>query len=292
MPRVYYATPTGRHPHCAYVLSVVDMICSSKVMSEAWRTGSFAFVSGPVQMARSAIAMAFRDGDADYLLMHDDDLSVNPYGPAGNPIDAWVEHMDAHPEVGVIGAVYLRENPRIPLVNLWHPEYPPTENDRGEMVNAVCNLPDGIFDVAALGTGFMLIRKEAMRAVCDREGGNAGPPFIFEVGKNRWGGTVETGEDFHFCNTVERLGWKIQADTRFPTVHLKESGKLVYDHHQWQSIENMQLDADKRSRVIEVNGITCIDVSQVRRDEARERGVLPDLGPALADEVYGERLTA
>lgn len=283
MARVFYATPTGKHPHCGYHLSVVDLLMTSEVMrADKWRSGAFAYVAGPVQMARSAITMAFRDSDADYLLMHDDDLSVNPFGKYGNPIDVWVKHMDESPGVGVVGACYLRESPRVPLINFWHPAYPQTATDRGEMVSAVCNLPHGIFDCAAVGTGFMMISRAAAVAVLNREGGNAGPPFCFPVGPNRWGGVVETGEDFHFCNTVERLGFRVQADTRFPTCHIKESGKLTYEHEAWQAMRDMTLDADKRARVVVVDGVTCIDVSQVRIEDARERGlVVNDFAPTV-----------
>lgn len=283
MARVLYQTPTGKHPLLGYTMSVVDLCMTSEIMRgdspRSWKKGDFGYTSGPVQMSRSAIAMEFLKTDCDYLLMHDDDLAVSPFGAAGNPIDVFVQHMDAHPDVGLIGAVYLRENPRVPLVNMWHPRWPQAEGDLGEMVQAVCNFPAQPFDCAAIGTGFVMIRRAAMKAICARDGGNAGPPFSFQIAKNRWGQTVETGEDFLFCQNLQRLGWKVQADPRFTTIHIKDSGRLTYDQADWGKVENFEISTDPGTRIVHVGGITCLDVSEIRRRDAADRGALSAIDP-------------
>lgn len=271
MPRVLYGVPTGGHPHPAFVLSLRDIEVTTRLSER--RPGDFEFARGPVQMSRSHIATNFIQGTWDYLLMHDDDLAVNPHGPVGNPIDAFIKHMDATPTCGMIGAIYLRENPQIPLVNMWHPDYATGDYRRREMMSAVAGFPNLPFKVASVGTGFVLIRRQALLDVHNQRAGNGGPVFRFAVEEDRNGMMREVGEDYDFCARLHNAGWEVWADPRIPTIHFKESGRLTYEWAQWENQGSIALTVQPGASLkflpVGENQVQCIDVSEVRNAEAR-----------------------
>src|SRR5262249_17959298 len=148
----------------------------------------FVFTAGPVQMARTRIADAALAGTCremhdcrarggsdckkrpyDYVLMHDDDLMVQPFGPIGSPVDVWHKMFQENPDIGVIGAIYLREGLEIPNVVVKHPP-------SAEVCHAVARFPDKPFECHGIGTGFMMIRREVLERladVADDDGGRA-----------------------------------------------------------------------------------------------------------------------
>lgn len=261
--RLLYATPTGKHPHPAYVSSArqLEMTCKSFKRE----VHDFLFAAGPVQMARTTIAdHAINDG-YDFLLMHDDDLVVNAGGEKnGNPIDEWHELFDAQPEVGVIGAVYLRERPNIPTVVMSHPQYPE------ENCHVVSGLPPQPMVVSGIGTGFMMIRVSAMAALREKED-HAHALFRFPFTRTRWGIVNHTGEDYDFCARMRRMGNLVLADARWETCHIKESGRLVYRQADWEASWNddapgirercndLRQQCAPKMALTKINGTLCID---------------------------------
>ncbi len=264
-PRLLYASPTGRHPRLGYMTSAMAIRMTQKGFAHG--AEDFLFTTGPVQMARCAIARAALAGGYEYVLMHDDDLIVHHGGgAAGNPLDSFLAIMHADPKVGMVGAVYLRESPTIPTVNLWHPDSKGTEDMPGEMVNVVCNLPRTPFPVAGVGTGFVLIRTQAFRDIDDRTGGM--DPFLFWSYRTVYGTPEAMGEDFYFAWRAQQAGWKVIADPTIATVHEKDSGRLEFKQDEWDAAERKHdVGAPAGAQIIVVDGMQCIDVSECRKRE-------------------------
>jgi hypothetical protein len=263
-PRLLYATPTGRHPRLGYLTSIMAIRLGQKAF--AHDAEDFVMTSGPVQMARCEIARQALTGGYDYVLMHDDDLIVHHRGgAAGNPLDTFLGHMKADPKVGVVGAVYLREAPMIPTVNMWHPDGAGSEHVPGEMVNAVCGLPQTPFECGGIGTGFMLVRTQVFRDIARKTGGI--DPFLFWPYRTKYGTNEVMGEDFYFCWRAQQAGWKVLADPTLATVHEKDSGRLEFQHGPWEAAEKHNVGAPDGSQIILVDGIQCIDVSECRKRE-------------------------
>ena len=218
MPGLLYATPTAGHPKPRYVSSmrILELTCRSfgeRGLSD------YLTACAPVQMARSRIAEAAVNGKYEFCFMHDDDVFVGPNHPVkdltdgwllhGNPLDAWHTLMKDHPDVGVIGGVYMREEPFMPNVAIPHPDYPE------ELCHAVAGFPDRPVEVGAIGTGFMLVRVEVFQRLFDIEDADGAPPmFRFPLTPTRWGTLSETGEDYDFCRRVRGAGYRVFADPR------------------------------------------------------------------------------
>lgn len=246
MDRLLYATPTGGNPKMGYAVCLRAM--EMGIRSFGVRAlEDFAAVASPVQMARSQLALralrgrCFKEHDHkadgcgceaepyDYLLMHDDDLMVAPTGPLGSPVDVWHKYMQENPDVGIIGAVYLREGLMVPNVVFAHPD------DPQERCQAVAGFPQGVFECGGVGTGFMLISRACLETLadkCDADGGL--PMFRFPMRRRREGMVVEDGEDYDFCKRAREAGFKVLADPRFDTVHIKASGQLTYNRDAWE----------------------------------------------------------
>ncbi len=270
MDRLLYATPTGRNPQLGYIASVrvVELTCKS--FGER-KPEDFMMVPMPVQMARTEIASLAMQRGYDYVLMHDDDLVLGPSGgdawdTVGNPVDAWHRLMQEDPSIGAMGAVYMRERPRMPNVAVPHPRYPE------ELCHVVFGFPGEPVDVGAIGTGFMLIRVSALKALQDAEDSEGAPPlFSFPMRKTRWGLINATGEDYDFCRRLRGVGYRVVADPRYRTSHMKDCGPLVYDRAGWErtwtpgtpgfehTAREMREQVPQAIRMEQVGGFTVLD---------------------------------
>ena len=182
-------------------------------------------VQAPVQMARTAILKhAFTEG-YDFVVMHDDDLEVDA-GLPGNPIDVCLDTMASRPTAGIVGMVYLREEPRLPTVAMWHPRHHGVER-----CQAVGGWKQEPFEVAGIGFGWVLIHRDAISALLSRTDGSA---IQFRQDRDSTGRPREVGEDFDACELVQRSGLSVWADPRFSTVHWKDRpGALEYTPERW-----------------------------------------------------------
>lgn len=253
------------HPHIGYVQTVHAMGVTCKTFERGPK--DMVFCKGPVQMARSRIAAQTIEQHYDFVLMHDDDLAVDPVGAMGNPLDVWHELFDVNPDVGVIGAVYLRERPLSPTVCMPHPEFPE------ELCHVVAGFPFAPLEVAALATGFMMIRRQVFEALADDQ-----DMFRFTARKNRWGGISQRGEDYDFCVRAREAGWKVLADPRFTTTHMKDQGPLVFNWHDWEAgwkdgapgvaerADELRGHLGNGPRVIEIRGMAAIDHTPLLMD--------------------------
>ena len=275
--RLMYAVPTGRHPRMGFVLSMRGIELTCKTFDRA--PTDFCYTVGLVQMARSIAAGKAIEGGYDYLVMHDDDLMVSPVGQCGNPLDAWHGLMQSNPDIGMIGAAYLAEHSDLMLATVVHPDYPAT----ADLPEEVCHLAGGLTyaptSVAGVGTGFVMIRVAALKALREAEkASGGGPPFKFPVRKNRFGAVVEVGEDYDFCQRLRANGWKVVVDPRFDTTHIKDTGNLTYNWHTYEQRfkEGPALDAELKRigevsqpgcQAIKIGGLICIDHTPGRKAE-------------------------
>lgn len=265
-PTLLYATPTATHPSMGYVVSMRAIETTCKAFERG--ASDFIATTGPVQMARSAIARSTLDQGYDYVCMHDDDLQLAPTGPTGNPLDQWLTIMEAHPDVGMIGAIYLRETPPIPTAIVDHP------TDSKDHLQVLAGFPYAPFEVSGIGTGFVFVRAAAIRDV--------GTDFKFAWQTNSFGADEQIGEDYDYAFRLRAKGWRVLADPRFPTVHHKPSGRLPFTWHDWNqkttdATNPWQLELGPEldgARVIErkwktLDGnefdLSCIDLNDVKR---------------------------
>jgi hypothetical protein len=296
MPRLLYATPTGNHPTVGYVISqrAVEMACRSFGVRHA---RDFQFFKGPVHQARSAIAAQTVKGIChvdhgtkkcetdrarcqvdpyDFVLMHDDDVTIYPQG-GHNPLDEFLAIFDADPTVGVVGALYLRQTPLLVNLTTPHPRHP------GELCHVIHGIPNQPFEAGGVATGFMMIRREVFEQLgreLDAEGG--GPMFRFGVHTSEWGTRHEFGEDYDFCVRARAAGWKVIADPRWITTHVKERGPLVYDRDAWERrwqnvtpasacLRELQEACPETFRVEKLpNGLVILDHTDQRALEAKQ----------------------
>jgi hypothetical protein len=284
--RLFYATPTGRHPHPGYVASARSLELTCRSFERG--VNDFMFAAGPVQMARTTIAEHAINRGYDYVLMHDDDLIIHPVSPVGNPLDAWHNLLDQQRDVAVIGAVYLREKPQIPTVVMSHPQYPE------ENCHVIHGFPSTPTPVSGIGTGFMMIRVSALRELRDKEDG-AHALFRFPFNRTRWGIVNHTGEDYDFCARMRGLGYKVLADSRFETCHLKESGPLVYRHDEWERgwaddapditprVMALRASCQPKIAIIKIGNMLCLDhVPQLISDANEKEATKPTVAKEAA----------
>lgn len=305
---VMLATPTGGHPLPPWVLSARAVERASSVHFEAQDA---VMMTGPVQYARSRIVDAFlndqytcsarcwssgfgltmTDDDKcqacgadvttythDYLLQHDDDLSVGPWCPIDGKatLDRWIGLFEEHPRLGVLGAVYLRESPVVPTIIMDSP------HGGWDSTIAVGGWPDEPFLVRGVGTGFFMVRRECMQAVAESyEGGDV---FRFEHRNTPISRVLSVGEDYAFCERARALDWQVAADPCLATRHFKKTAVLEYDPRSWRAktqdaVTPMRIDfGHPGARMIEVPTMTlnkeafnlcAVDTYECKLSEAR-----------------------
>ncbi len=245
-PRLLYSVPTGGHPRTAFIGSVRAL---SMVQTRA-ECGPHDWMncSAPVQMSRKKLMQhaccahlqpGWQGEPYKYLVMHDDDLEI-ALDDHWNPIDTGIEYMEAHPECGLYGLVYLRESPKIPIVVLHNSKYIDKwlNEDTPDLCSVVDGLPSEPFECAGIGFGFVMVRCDAIRAVQKHDHTHDGPIeslVRFGFWRDVSGRYTEIGEDYDFCLRLQKCGYTVIADPRHQTAHHKPSGALVYRHDEWEA---------------------------------------------------------
>ena len=145
---------------------------------------------------REHIALKSIESGCTHLLFIDSDMSFEA--------DA-AERLLAR-DKDIIGVPYnLRVFPKTSTVKVWD------ENGK-ELMEYQGN---GLIKVAAVGTGFMLIRTEVFSKLSH-------PWFFWRAKEN---GEVLEGEDSWFCRKAREAGYDIWCDT---TVNMKHWGEYAY----------------------------------------------------------------
>ena len=152
--------------------------------------------------ARNILSQLAIAGNADYLLIMDDDMVV-----PSNLLDYLLRR-----NVDIISPIFFRSNPPIdPLVY--------TLNEFGERVPYYDYPRNALFETrGGNGTGVMLIKTEVLRAM--------GDPI--------WRGLVdpEIAEDVEFCVRARELGFRTWCDSTVEARQMSSSiavGSEIYD---------------------------------------------------------------
>lgn len=134
---------------------------------------------------RNWIAAKAVNSGCDYLFFIDDDMIL--------PEDTLEELLDADKDI--IGGVYLTKyEVQDPVLELL----PGTEPS------------DDIFQVAAIGTGAMLIRRDVFKKLPQ-------PWFKYEWYDN---GSIKRSHDWIFCEDARKAGFEVWADPRHKIGHI------------------------------------------------------------------------
>lgn len=264
-PRLVYSWPTGGYPKPAFVNALSQIRMGQSLADHG--PNDIMSAQAPVQMARTQLCVEAMKGGYDFIVMHDDDLQIGAC-EAGNPIDNSVAIMRDHPDVGLVGALYMRESPTLPTFVMRDPRFEVTEAAQG-----ICGIPSIPFDCWGIGFGWVCIRVEAIRKLAELDDG---PIVRFSTFNDVAGVARELGEDYDFCARLHGVGYRVIADPRYKTDHWKRTGVLSYVHDDWeaacQSTENpIKVPAPEGSKMIEINGITCLDITPFRFAEGEQR---------------------
>ena len=185
-----------------------------------------------VSLVRNAIAAAFLESRADYLLMLDSDQAIGAQGIAR------MMELDRP----VVGCVYPRRGAfnwsNVDLETATSPEqiiYQASEYV-GQLIadeNGKIVLMDGFAPAEFVGTGVMLIHRSAFEMLMSRypelKGRGFGPGvYPAHDHSGRWGffnpiddeQGVPLGEDISFCRRWRAAGGEIWADVVSPVMHV------------------------------------------------------------------------
>jgi hypothetical protein len=182
-PRILVGLPTRG---TAYVPSILQTLA----LARAWASEPLIEIGGPVHVVRRRLAERFLTSEATHLLTIDDDI-VAPEGAVDRLLD-----LDAPVAAGtyplVVGGA-IRASVRALDQDDW-PSSPPLR----------------VFDAAAVGLGFTLIRRDAFE-------GTRRPWFMFGAAP----GGQAIGEDVWFCTGVRAAGHAIRCDGTLTCAHMR-----------------------------------------------------------------------
>jgi hypothetical protein len=155
------------------------MICLSSLRKPINTQPVWALTSDRILGRNNCVKQALEQG-AEWLLFLDDD---HVFGPG------LLERLLAH-EKPIVGSLYLQRMKPFAPVAYTHKD----DNDVYHAVKLTEHEPDALIEVAAIGTGGMLIRTEIFHQM---HAADPGAP-IFEHGR--------ASEDLIFCDRVYELG--------------------------------------------------------------------------------------
>jgi hypothetical protein len=227
--------------------------------------GNLIFQHGLLPFVRDSITKAFLEHGSDFLVMQDDDLVVE----GETALDGMVSLLQDDPTIGIVGAVYLKAQPRITTVSIAHPEYRDWRIEivdgrpvdvAPELCTVVRRIPSIPFQCDGVGTGFCVIRKECVEQMIEKWGI---PLWRMPVLRSRFGLNQPCTDDTDFCLRTARLGWKVIADPRPVTFHLKSIGHLCYIHDEWEKVQNIDMRPLREGSCepIVIGGIECLDMT-------------------------------
>ena len=208
LPRVFVSTPShdGRVllPYHVSAMNLASSGVANFVFSYA--------KGGGISVARNHAAHEFLNTKSEYLLTIDGDLRFGP------------EHLArllSHNK-DVVGAVYGHKYPG------------PLKLSGNALPGAAVDETTGLLEVRALGTGFLLVKREVMEAISDKlfyseryrgRGEYEGQILtnIYGMGvcdRDKGGIGEHVTEDFMFARHARSCGYKVYCDTRFYLPHI------------------------------------------------------------------------
>lgn len=183
--------------------------------------------------ARNAICEEAAKVGADYLLMLDDDQVIDTRDEVG-PSDAYeflrklLEHMEADPEIGVVGAVYFQRGGECnPVLMREH------GSDSYTFMN-YSELQERLQVVDVQGGGCMLIRMEALS----------------KIGFSPFGPEHTYGTDIQLARKMRGAGFKVACDTSIKLGHVSNERMVITDSNRKlfgaKDVERRQLWLDRK----------------------------------------------
>lgn len=173
-----------------------------------------------VTRARNACAAAFMDmDDVDYLLFIDSDIRFQRWQ---------VTRLRQH-DKGIVGGVYLKK--KLP--------YQPVCNNRMGYEDG-----SGLAIMREIGTGFMMIRKDVLKAIMERWPEYRYKHYAHERQSDNYydwfrvGPCSDTGyylsEDYYFCKLARECGYEVFLDE---SILVEHSGKILYPTSEIKLVE-------------------------------------------------------
>jgi GT2 family glycosyltransferase len=152
--------------------------------------------------------------DTDYLLFVDSDMVFSPQG-----INDLLKHKK-----DIIGGLYFHRNaPHLPLAGHR------TETGGTKFISEI---PDEVFEVDSIGTGFLLISRNVM----DEMKIEAGKDKPFDL--RRLPNGTELGEDMAFCLRAKEKGFSIWCDPNIAIGHITKQTITRNDFLAYKEFEN------------------------------------------------------
>jgi len=170
--------------------------------------------------ARERLAQAALEGEMDFMIMFDDDMTL--------PIDfieAMLYDMEEHPEIGVLGALaFMRNPPHYPVMYTAHEGYDEIHHKDYFANQFVKKYPrNKLVECDAVGFGGVCIRMDVLRKMK--------PPYFFS--------TTGSGEDIFFCYKARQdAGARVFMDTRIKLGHLMNPKICDEDYFDKYNKEN------------------------------------------------------
>lgn len=159
--------------------------------------------------ARNRIAHDFLSGDADVLVMLDDDVVPSP---------DWLELVQGlGPEYDVLGAPCPVMRPGLPVLpNVYRHRDGQTSIDLARALGS-----DGCLEVDAVGFGLVAISRPVMEKL-----------KVFKT--KQVDGRIVVGEDIEFCLRARSQGFSVGVDMRYPCEHLLRlhGNEVAYTYSQ------------------------------------------------------------
>ncbi len=147
------------------------------------------------KFSRDKGARVEREVGADYILFFDDDMMF--------PADTF-ERLFAH-RVPMVGALaFTAREPITPVLYKFHRRWNFQKQIESADIQPMAYYePDGLMQVDAIGTGFVLIDCK-----------------VFDRLEAPWfHGAISAGEDIHFCWKLHQAGIPVYCDTSVKTLH-------------------------------------------------------------------------
>lgn len=268
-PRVAVLLPSHRSPQPETTQAFIHMAEMSRDTCTLLPQPGVA--SSVVHWVRNELLMRlYKSGtEFDYVLFMDDDMV---------PADTALIQLLNHKVDIVAGACTVRQDPPLPNFRMYDPatySFKTVFEWSG----------DGLLEVGAVGTGFVLIKREVLDAIgeyylsCAHEVKYLGMSadkatelsakrrtFAAQSGNNFWfeflkqpGGEGEYGEDISFCFKARECGFKIYVDTSVRPGHIGSYAYGIDDYKFYQSevMEREKLKAEILAPIVGPEEVLC-----------------------------------
>ena len=252
--------PTAGAPKWQFAPNLVQHACAA-ARKLGWDDIQLFMRPGLLPMTREICLIDAIQWGADRILWVDDDMTIEPNPQFGNlaPLACLMDVMDEHEECAIVGAIYIKQTPRIPTVTTWHPTYMTKHHRAGAVI--MRDIPPRPFECATVGAGFSLLRMEAAREMLEKQGTPMWHTPLLEFSDGR--PAQYMNEDVDLCLRMHDLGWEVWADPRPITTHLKDAGPLVYDYEKWEGAPTDIRPFTKANSALfrdERTGVVALDV--------------------------------